>query len=55
MHDLYDCTGNWGGYLTHFNVGAELNGWNPGEKQQFLAVTLGGEACKMLPSLPEEA
>ena len=28
MPDLYDGTGNWGDYMTHFNVLAELNGWN---------------------------
>ena len=55
MPDLYDGTGNWGDYLTHFKVVAELNGWTQRERQQFLAVSLRGEACKMLPSLPEDA
>ena len=44
MPDLYDGTGNWGDYLTHFNVVAELNGWTQRERQQFLAVSLRGEA-----------
>ena len=55
MPDLYDGTGNWGDCLTHFNVVAELNGWTEREKQQFLAVSLRGEACKMLPLFPEDA
>ena len=55
MPDHYDGKSSWSKYLIHFETFAELNGWNPHERVQYLAVSLHGEACLVIQSLgPEE-
>ena len=52
--DRYDGKTSWTAYNKHFELCAELNGWNERDKLQYLAVLLTGPAQQILGSLPKE-
>ena len=54
MPDTFDGRGSWTEYLAHFETVADLNQWHPGEKVQYLAVSLRGEACQAMRFLTPE-
>jgi hypothetical protein len=50
----YDGTGNWSDYLVHFEIVAEINKWEEGEKALELATCLRGAAQGVLGDLRPE-
>ena len=43
MPDDFDGKSSWSEYLIHFETVAKLNGWNPHERVQYLAVSYMGK------------
>lgn len=52
--DTFNGDGSFGGYLMHFEMVSELNGWNEEEMMMHLAVSLRDEALQVIRSLPIE-
>jgi hypothetical protein len=49
--DKFDGSIPWNDYCTHFNICADINGWNDNQKAKFLAVSLRGSAQMLLGDL----
>ncbi len=52
--ERYDGRQHWNDYLTHFEMCAELSGWNDREKATQLAASLDGQALQVLSNLRRE-
>ena len=48
MPEKFDGSDTWEDYITHFELCADLNGWTPREKGNYLAVSLRGPAQELL-------
>jgi hypothetical protein len=51
MPGHFDGTGCWPDYIVHFEVCAQLNGWDQANKAAYLAVSLRGLAQQLLGDL----
>lgn len=52
--DIYEGRGSLEEYLTHFEMVAEINGWNEDDMARYLAVSLRGEALQAVRCLPAD-
>ncbi|UYV75702.1 hypothetical protein LAZ67_13001056 [Cordylochernes scorpioides] len=50
----FDGQSSWSSFKTQFNVVAQINGWNVGDKASYLAAALRGPAVEVLQMIPEQ-